>query len=78
MAQLIAKARQLGVPPENYARQLVENGLALEREAESLTMAEIMRPVRQASGTVNENEILNLVEKARTDYHSRVGRAKKK
>jgi hypothetical protein len=78
MAQLIARAKNLGVPPEDYAIQLIEDGLALQREAESMTMAEIMQPVRQASGTVEEDEIVTLVEKARIHHHRNTGaRAKR-
>jgi hypothetical protein len=78
MAQLVARAKDLGLPPEDYARQLVEDGLALQREAESMTIAEIMRPVRKAAGAVDETEIVKLVEKARTDHHRIAGRGKKR
>ena len=65
MAQLVAKARDMGVPPADYARQLVEDGLALQREAEEMTFGEIMGPVRKATGIVDEGEIVRLVDKAR-------------
>ncbi|HEY2588619.1 MAG TPA: hypothetical protein VGI81_22950 [Tepidisphaeraceae bacterium] len=54
---------------EDYARQLIEDGLSLEREAESMTIAEIMAPVRKAAGAVDEAEIVRLVEAARNDHH---------
>jgi len=73
-AQLKANAKRLGIPPELYAKQLVEDALALEREAEGMTFAQIMAPVRQAAGAVDEGEILKLVEKARTDHHQRAVR----
>ena len=76
MAQLVAKAKRMGVPPEAYAKQLVEDGLALGREAEAMTFAEIMGPVRKTAGKVDEAEIVKLVEKARSDHH-RSGRGKK-
>jgi hypothetical protein len=78
MAQLIAEAKRLGVPPEDYASRLVEDGLALGREAERKTFAEIMGPVRRATGTVDEMEVVKLVEKARADRHSGRQRGKKK
>jgi hypothetical protein len=67
MAQLVAKAKQMGVQPEDYAKQLVEDGLAFQREAEMRSFAQIMAPVRRATRTVDDAEIVNLVEKARSD-----------
>jgi hypothetical protein len=77
MAQLLAKAKRMGVPPEDYAKRLVEDGLAFQREAENASFAEIMEPVRKAAGTVGEVEIVKLVEKARTDYHRNASGKKK-
>ena len=78
MAQLFAKAKDMGVPPEDYAMQLVEDALALQREAESMTIAQIMAPVRKRSGTVDESEIIKLVDKARAEHHRSAGRSKKR
>jgi hypothetical protein len=78
MAQLRAKAKSHGVRPEDYARELLEEGLALQREAEGMTFAEIMAPVRRKGGVVNEAEIVGLVEKARTEHHRSVARKRKK
>ena len=77
MTQLLASAKRHGVPPEDYARQLVEDRLALEREAQRLTFAQIMGPVRKAAGNVDESKIVTLVEKARSDYHQK-SRGKKR
>ncbi|HWE94735.1 MAG TPA: hypothetical protein VG269_12290 [Tepidisphaeraceae bacterium] len=77
MAQLVAKAKRMGVQPEDYAKRLVEDGLAFQREAEKMTFAEIMEPVRKAAGEVDEGEIVQLVERARADHHRRGGRGKK-
>ncbi|HEX4124121.1 MAG TPA: hypothetical protein VHY37_05285, partial [Tepidisphaeraceae bacterium] len=65
MAELVAKANRLGMPPEDYAKHIVEDGLALEREAEKTSFAEIMGPVRRAAGVVGEAEIVRLVGGAR-------------
>ena len=79
MAQLVAKAKRLGVPPEDYAKRLVEDGLAFQREAEESTFAEIMGPVRQAAGKIDDAEIVKLVEKARSRFrHGSNGRGKKR
>jgi hypothetical protein len=34
MAELLAKAKRLGIEPGEYAKLLVEDGLAFQREAE--------------------------------------------
>ena len=39
----------MGMPPEYYAEQLIEDGLALQREAEERSFAEIIG-VRAAGG----------------------------
>ncbi|MGD0767757.1 MAG: hypothetical protein ABSB42_06120 [Tepidisphaeraceae bacterium] len=76
MAQLVAKAKRMGVPPEHYAKRLVEDGLAFQREAEESTFAEIMGPVRQAAGKVDDAEIVKLVDKTRSIHHGSNGRGK--
>jgi len=76
-AQLRASANRLGIPPEAYAKRLVEDALAMEREAEPLTFAQIMAPVRRAAGAVGEDEIVKLVETARADHHRRAARTTK-
>jgi hypothetical protein len=78
MAQLIAKAKRLGVAPEDYAKRLLEDGLSLQREAEESTFAEIMEPVRRAAGIVEESDVVKLVEKARAVPRRSGGRGKKR
>jgi len=57
---------------------LIEDGLALQREAEASSFAEIMRPVREAAGTVDDAEIAKLVETARAEHHASGRRKKRK
>ena len=78
MAQLLAEAKRIGVPPEDYAKRLIEDGLALQLEAEETSFAQIMEPVRKAAGKVDDAEIVKLVEKARTSRHRSNGRGKKR
>ena len=78
MAQLVSEAQRLGVPPEDFAKILVEDGLDLRREAEASSFAQIMRPVRKAAGTVREAEIIDLVKRARNDRHSGAKRLPKR
>jgi hypothetical protein len=75
MTKLVAKAKQLGIEPGDYAKKLIEDGLAFQREAEGSSFAEIMQPVRDAAGTVDDTEIIKLVETARTKRQP-VGRRK--
>ena len=68
MTGLIAMANRLGMPPEDYAKHLVEDRLALVREAEETSIAEIMAPVRRARGVVSECEAVRLTSKARVPH----------
>jgi len=77
MSELVAKAKRMGIDPGDYAKRLIEDGLAFQREAEESSFAQIMGPVREAAGDVSDAEIGNLVETARADYHSG-GRRKKR
>ena len=77
MADLLEKAKRLGIEPAAYAKRLVEEGLALQREAEASTFGQIMGPVREAAGQVDDAEIRQLVEAARPQHHS-AGRRKKR
>jgi hypothetical protein len=77
MSQLSAKAKRMGIDPAEYAKQLVEDGLAFAREAEQSSFAQIMNPVREAAGDVDDNEIISLVRTAKADYHGRSRRKKR-
>lgn len=66
----------MGVAPGDYAKRLIEDGLAFQREAEESSFAQIMKPVRDAAGDVDDAEIVKLVETARAEHHS--GRRRKK
>jgi hypothetical protein len=77
MTQLVAKAKRLGIEPGVYARRLIEEGLAFQREAEGSSFAEIMGPVREVASDVDEAEITRLVETARTEYHAAHRRKKR-
>ena len=70
MRELVAKARRLGIEPQEYAKRLVEEALAFQREAEASSFAQIMGPVRDAAGDVNDAEIIELVENARSSHHA--------
>jgi hypothetical protein len=77
MSELVAKAKRMGIDPGDYAKRLIEDGLAFQREAEESSFAEIMDPVREAAGHVDDAQITKLVETARADHHSGARRKKR-
>ena len=77
MSDLLAKAKRLGIEPGDYAKKLIEDALAFQREAEESSFAQIMGPVREAAGAVDDAEIVNLVETARTKRRAVARRRKR-
>jgi hypothetical protein len=77
MSDLVAKAKHLGIGPGDYAKKLIEDGLAFQREAEGSSFAEIMRPVRDATVSIEDTEIVKLVEKARPKRRATAPRKKR-
>ena len=73
LAELAAQAKRLGVTPQNYARELIEEGLAIRREARSKTFDQILAPLRESAGEVNEAELDRLVKRARGRYRRSLG-----
>ncbi|HET6248889.1 MAG TPA: hypothetical protein VFE47_14425 [Tepidisphaeraceae bacterium] len=72
MMELVRKARDLGVSPERYIRDLVQEDLALDRKARTTSLAELMGPGRE----VDEDELDQLVEAARLRHHRRIAKRK--
>lgn len=72
IAELTAKAKRLGMTPQRYLRQLIEEDLALDRKARNTTFAELMGPGRE----VDEEELDRLVDDARTRYHRQITRGR--
>lgn len=73
MRALAEKAQRLGMTPERYLKQLVEEDLAIVREARAKSFEQILGPGRQ----VDEDELDRLVEQARNEHHRRVTRRKR-
>jgi hypothetical protein len=67
MAELTRKAKSLGMTPERYIQILIEEDLALDRQARTTTFAELMGPGRE----VDEAELDRLVDEARTRHHKK-------
>lgn len=70
MTELATRAKELGISPEQYVRELVEADLALDRKARTTSLRELMGPGRK----VDEAELDKLVEAARTQHHRRSSR----
>jgi len=70
MTRLASKARRLGMTPERYVKELVEEDLELDRKARTTTLAELMGPGRH----VDEAELDKLIDAARTRHHRRASR----
>jgi hypothetical protein len=68
MIALTAKAKRLGLTPSRYVRQLVEDDLAIENDAQSMTLAQIMAPVRKEfrESGMTEKELDAIVNGARS------------
>jgi hypothetical protein len=78
VAALRKQAKKLGVSAERYAKQLIENGLALEHRARTETFDKLVAPLRtdfKKSG-MNGNELNRLVDAARTRHHEHSRRKK--
>jgi len=76
LAVLRAQAKALGMTAEGYARQLIEEGILLERKARSTTFDELFAPVQarfRANG-MSETDLDSLVDAARTRHHRRTSR----
>jgi uncharacterized protein (UPF0128 family) len=78
LAVLRKQAKALGLSAEIYAKQLIEDGLSLERRARSETFDDLLAPVQaafQKSG-MTEEELDQLVDAARTRHHQRTSKKK--
>ena len=67
MAALTTKAKRLGVTPERYVKQLVEDDLELDRRAQRTSLADLMGRGRK----VDEVELDKVVEASRNRHHAR-------
>ena len=73
VVQVKAQAKQRGVTPEEYLREIIQDRLAIAREAKTKTFAQLAVPMRrnfERSG-MTEADLDALVDRARTRYHRR-------
>jgi hypothetical protein len=77
---LTAKAKRLGMTPARYLRQLVDDDLELDRQAQATTFSQLMGTTRdqfKESG-LTEQELDDLVNAARSRHHNRVSGTRRK
>jgi hypothetical protein len=67
LLEIAKQAKQLGLTPEQFVKEAVEERLAIARQARSKTFAEIAGPPEE----VDEAELDALVEKVRSEFHAR-------
>jgi hypothetical protein len=65
LSALKRKAQRLGLTPAKYVRQLIEDDLALDRNAQSTSFEELAKPFRKRFEGTSEEEIDRLVDEAR-------------
>ncbi len=70
MAQVVRRAKRLGMTPQNYLKHLVEEDLAISVAARTTSFRQLMGPGTE----VDEQEVDKLVEAAKTKYHRRASR----
>lgn len=69
LAELSAQAKQLGMTPASYARELIERGLAMEQEARTKSFDEILAPLRATKAEPADDALDMLVDQARSRHH---------
>src|SRR5262249_52748759 len=76
LTALQALADSLGMSLERYARQLIEDGIALEREARSKSFDELFAPVQKKfrESKMTEEDLDELVNAARKSHHQKTSR----
>ena len=73
LATLRAQAKTLGMSPEVYAKQLIEDGISLEQKARTTTFDELFAPAqaRFRESGMSDEELDKLVDAARSRHHRR-------
>ena len=66
LTELGAKARELGKSAEEYARELIENGLAGSKTNSDVLLAPFRRQVEESG--ITDEELDELFMEARRDY----------
>jgi hypothetical protein len=78
MERLQSDARALGVSPSEYARGLLSEALRASAEKPLPTWEEIVGPIRDQAEGITEEEVVELVERARTRLYGPKPSARRK
>lgn len=60
------KAEPMGLSADEYVKQLIEYDLSLDKKAQTTPLDELAAPLRKALKGATDDEIANLVAKARS------------
>ena len=72
MSKLATRAKRMGLSPSGYIKQLIDDDLETDRLARTTTFAEIVGPGKE----VDETELDQLVDRARTRHHQRISKCR--
>ena len=65
LSAIRVKSRKLGLTVAQYLKQLIEDDLALDQEAQTKSLDELAAPFRKAFAGVDEEQLDQLVARAR-------------
>jgi hypothetical protein len=70
---LARKAERLGLTPDQYVRQLLEDDLEADRQAQTTSFAQLMAPAREdfRRSEMSEGDLDAVVVRARTRLHQK-------
>jgi hypothetical protein len=79
LAAMRKQAKALGLPLEQYAKELIEEAIRVAERARTETFDEIFAPVQAQfrASAMSEREFDRLVDQARTRHHRRMTRKKR-
>jgi hypothetical protein len=77
MAKLKSSAKSLGLTPEDYVKEVIEDRLELEEATRNTTFDQILAPLYKRSDEIGEDELNRMVDRAKARHRSRVTRKKR-
>lgn len=77
MAKLKSSAKSLGLTPEDYVKEVIEDRLELEEATRNTTFDQILAPLCKRSDEIGEDELNRMVDRAKARHRSRVTRKKR-
>lgn len=74
LAAIRKKARKLGLTPEAYVKQLIDNDLELDHLTATRSLSELSSPIREAFKHSSEEEIGRLVDASRSRHRRKLSK----